>query len=213
MTTTKISQSASILLAATLTFVLSAAPNWAASAEKSSAAAATKSAKSARIASKITLTKEELLDKIKGGWAGQVIGCTYGGPTEFQYQGKIIPESREIPWGDIDYVERTMKRSPGLYDDVYMDLTFVDAFERLGIEAPIDSIALAFANAGYPLWHANQAARYNILRGIMPPLSGHWLNNPHADDIDYQIEADYAGIMSPAMPNSASRFRTEWVTL
>ena len=204
MTTTKISQSASILLAATLTFVLSAAPSWAASAEKSSAAAATRSAKSARIASKITLTKEELLDKLKGGWAGQVIGCTYGGPTEFQYQGKIIPESREIPWGDIDYVERTMKRSPGLYDDVYMDLTFVDAFERLGIEAPIDSIAMAFANAGYPLWHANQAARYNILRGIMPPLSGHWLNNPHADDIDYQIEADYAGIMSPAMPNSAS---------
>ena len=25
----------------------------------------------------------------------------------------------------------------------------------------------------------------------MPPMSGHWLNNPHADDIDYQIEADF----------------------
>ena len=38
----------------------------------------------------------------------------------------------------------------------------------------------------------------------MPPASGHWLNNPHADDIDYQIEADYAGLMSPGMPNTAS---------
>jgi hypothetical protein len=38
----------------------------------------------------------------------------------------------------------------------------------------------------------------------MPPQSGHWLNNPHADDIDYQIEADYAGIMAPGMPNTAS---------
>ena len=33
-----------------------------------------------------TLSKTSLLDKIKGGWAGQVIGCTYGGPTEFQVQ-------------------------------------------------------------------------------------------------------------------------------
>jgi hypothetical protein len=38
----------------------------------------------------------------------------------------------------------------------------------------------------------------------MPPESGHWLNNPHADDIDFQIEADFAGIMSPGMPNSAA---------
>ena len=35
-------------------------------------------------------------------------------------------------------------------------------------------------------------------------MSGHWLNNPHADDIDYQIEADFAGLMSPGMPNTAS---------
>ena len=38
----------------------------------------------------------------------------------------------------------------------------------------------------------------------MPPASGHWLNNPHADDLDYQIEADYSGLMSPGMPNAAS---------
>ena len=31
------------------------------------------------------------------------------------------------------------------------------------------------------------------------------MNNPHADDIDYQIEADFAGLMCPAMPNSASK--------
>ena len=85
-----------------------------------------------------------------------------------------------------------------------MDLTFVDVFDRLGLDAPVDSFAMAFATAGYTLWHANQSARYNILQGIMPPASGHWLNNPHADDLDYQIEADYAGLMSPGMPNTAS---------
>ncbi len=54
------------------------------------------------------------------------------------------------------------------------------------------------------LWHANASARYNILHGIKAPQSGHWKNNPHADCIDYQIEADFAGLMSPGMPNTAS---------
>ena len=98
----------------------------------------------------------------------------------------------------------TMLNDPGLYDDLYMDLTFVDVFEKYGLDAPVDSFANAFAHAGYSLWHANQAARYNILNGILPPLSGYWKNNPHADCIDYQIESDFAGLMSPGMPNTAS---------
>ena len=35
-------------------------------------------------------------------------------------------------------------------------------------------------------------------------MSGYWMNNPHADCIDYQIESDFAGLMSPGMPNTAS---------
>jgi hypothetical protein len=51
-----------------------------------------------------------------------------------------------------------MINNAGLYDDLYMDLTFVDVFEKYGLDAPVDSFANAFANAGYMLWHANQAA-------------------------------------------------------
>ncbi|MBR1518206.1 MAG: ADP-ribosylglycohydrolase family protein [Prevotella sp.] len=154
---------------------------------------------------KFVISKSELLNKIKGGWAAQTIGCTYGGPTEFVYQSRMIPDSINIEWPD-GRMASYYERNAGLYDDIYMDLTFVDVFERLGLDAPVDSFAMAFANAGYHLWHANQAARVNILNGIMPPLSGDWRYNPHADCIDYQIEADFAGLMSPAMPNQASRF-------
>ncbi|MBO5226376.1 MAG: ADP-ribosylglycohydrolase family protein [Parabacteroides sp.] len=150
-----------------------------------------------------TLTKEVLMDKIKGAWAGQTIGCTYGGPTEFKFNGTMIQDNIPIEWHD-HYIKWWYDNTPGLYDDVYMDLTFVDVFDRVGLDAPVDSFANAFAYAEYNLWHANQAARYNIKNGIMPPASGHWLNNPHANDLDYQIEADYAGIMTPGMPNSAS---------
>lgn len=164
------------------------------------------SAHSNPIPKQVTMSRTELLDKIRGGWAGQVLGCTYGGPTEFKYRGKMIDPSVEIAWEDSTHMQvvNMMKSWPTLYDDIYMDLTFVGVFDRLGVDAPQDSLAYAFANEEYHLWHANQVARYNLLRGIKAPESGHWRNNPHADDIDYQIEADFAGLMTPGMPNSAS---------
>ncbi|MBD0296333.1 MAG: ADP-ribosylglycohydrolase family protein, partial [Flavisolibacter sp.] len=151
----------------------------------------------------LAISRETLKDKIKGGWAGQTIGVTFGGPYEFRFQGTFIGDYQPLLWYD-GYLKKTMLENPGLYDDLYMDLTFVDVFEKSGLNAPVDSFASAYADAGYMLWHANQAGRYNILNGIKPPQSGHWLNNPHADCIDYQIESDFAGLMSPGMPNTAS---------
>lgn len=151
----------------------------------------------------VTISREKLHDKIKGGWAGQTIGVTFGGPYEFRFNGTFIQDYQPLVWKD-GYLKSTMINNPGLYDDLYMDLTFVDVFEKYGLNAPLDSFANAFANAGYMLWHANQAARYNILHGIKAPMSGNWQYNTHSEDIDYQIEADYAGLMSPGMPNTAS---------
>src|SRR5678810_949021 len=144
----------------------------------------------------VTISKEIIRDKIRGGWAGQTIGVTFGGPYEFRFNGTFIGDYQPLLWYD-GYLKKTMVENPGLYDDLYMDLTFVDVFEKEGLNAPVGSFAKAYANAGYRLWHANQAGRYNILHGIAPPQSGHWLNNPHADDIDFQIEADFSGLMSP----------------
>jgi len=150
-----------------------------------------------------SLNKQQLKDKIEGGWAGQTIGVTFGGPYEFRFQGTFIGDYQSLSWYD-GYLKNVMANNPGLYDDLYMDLTFVDVFEKYGLDAPLDSFANAYANAGYMLWHANQAGRYNILHGIKAPMSGYWKNNPHADCIDYQIESDFAGLMSPGMPNTAS---------
>jgi hypothetical protein len=149
------------------------------------------------------LSLEELRDKIAGGWAGQTIGVTFGGPTEFRYNGTMIQPYEPIPWYD-GYLLETFQRIPGLYDDIYMDLTFVEVFEEKGPDAKASDFAEAFAHRDYLLWHANQMARYNVLQGIGPPASGHWRNNPEADSIDFQIEADFAGLMSPGMPNVAA---------
>lgn len=151
----------------------------------------------------ITISKDVLKDKIKGGWAGQTIGVTFGGPYEFHFMGTFIGDYQQLMWNNT-LLKKNMLDNPGLYDDLYMDLTFVDVFEKYGLDAPLDSFSNAYANAGYVLWHANQSGRYNILNGIKAPQSGYWKNNPHADCIDYQIESDFAGLMSPAMPNTAS---------
>lgn len=149
------------------------------------------------------LSLEVLKDKIKGGWAGQTIGVTFGGPYEFRFNGTFIQEYQPLEWSR-NNIRNNMLNNAGLYDDIYMDLTFVDILERVGLDAPVDSFSNAFAHAGYTLWHANQSARYNILNGIKAPQSGNWHFNPHADDIDFQIESDFAGLMNPGMPQSAS---------
>jgi len=166
-------------------------------------AAACRPAPKAGVGTRTEIGRAALLDKIKGGWAGQVIGCTFGGPTEFHYPGAMIGDYVPIHWDDT-VIARMFERSPGLYDDVYMDLTFVEVMAREGIDATAAKHAQAFAHAAYPLWHANQAARYNILNGLLPPDSGNWRNSPHADDIDFQIEADFAGLMSPGLVNAGA---------
>ena len=153
-------------------------------------------------ASRVFVGRETMLDKIRGGWAGQVIGCTLGGPTEFGYQGRMIPDSVSLPWYD-RYCLDVFNNRPGLYDDVYMDLTFLEVMLKEGLLAPASSYADRFARASYELWHANQTGRWNILNGLMPPLSGHWKHNPHADDIDFQIESDFIGMITPGMPEMA----------
>ncbi len=149
------------------------------------------------------ISKDQLQDKIKGGWAGQTIGVVYGAPVEFKYQGSIIPDYQNIPWRE-GYVKYWFDKKPGLFDDIYTDLNFVDVFEKYGLNVSMDTIAHHWAGTAYHLAHANQASRYNILNGIMPPNSGYWKNNPHADDIDFQIESDFIGLMTPGMVNSAT---------
>jgi len=149
------------------------------------------------------LSKTSLQNKIKGGWAGQTIGVVYGAPVEFKYQGSLIDDQLNIPWNE-HYVKYWWDKKPGLFDDIYTDLNFVKAFEKHGLNASSDSIAHHWSNTAYHLAHANQASRYNILNGIMPPASGFWKNNPHADDIDFQIEADFIGLMAPGMVNAAT---------
>jgi hypothetical protein len=142
-----------------------------------------------------TIKPEVLKDKIAGGWAGKMAGVTYGAPTEFRAQGRIYEDT--IKWTPADI------RGSMWQDDIYVQLTFLMSMDKYGIDAPAKKFQEMFAKAGYQLWHANMQARKNYYDSIFAPLSGSPEYNLHADDIDFQIEADYIGFMCPGMPQTA----------
>ena len=45
----------------------------------------------------VVLSEQSLRDKVKGAWAGQTLGCSYGGPTEFKFLGTIIQDIFPFP--------------------------------------------------------------------------------------------------------------------
>jgi len=143
-----------------------------------------------------SITVDDYVDKMKAGWIGQMAGVGWGGPTEFKYKGEIIPEDKMPEW-------KPEKINQFQQDDIYVEMTFMRTLELYGMDCSIRQAGIDFANSGYRLWHANRYGRENLRKGIAPPDSGHPEFNAHADDIDYQIEADYAGLIAPGMPNVA----------
>jgi hypothetical protein len=102
-----------------------------------------------------TIGADVLKDKIAGGWAGKMIGVTYGAPTEFHAQGKTFDDS--IQWTPKDIIGSMWQ------DDIYVQLTFMMTMDKYGIDAPAEKFQEMFANAGYMLWHANMHQRPEAL--------------------------------------------------
>ena len=142
------------------------------------------------------LSRSEYLDKMKAGWIGQMAGVAVGGPTEFRHQGEIVPDDKVPQWKPemINQFDQ---------DDLYVEMTFLRTLEQHGLGASSRQAGIDFANSRHPLWHANKAGRDLLRKGIAPPDSGHPALNAHADDIDYQIEADFSGLIAPGLPNTA----------
>ena len=60
----------------------------------------------ASLPSEVTMSREVLMDKIQGGWAGQIIGCTYGGPTVVEAGTLTASVAGAIPNGNDLVVRR-----------------------------------------------------------------------------------------------------------
>jgi hypothetical protein len=140
------------------------------------------------------LPVKEYVDKMKAGWVGQIIGVSWGAPTEGRYR-QIMPEKEMPPFRD------SLINDAFGQDDIYVEMTFLRTLELYGMDVSIRQAGIDFANSRYPLWVANNAGRTNLRNGIAPPDSSHPKFHSCAGAIDYQIEADYSGLIAPGMPD------------
>lgn len=137
----------------------------------------------------------EMSDRIAGAMAGKIIGVQTGAPHEFWHLAAV---------NENDFMADSLDFEGALgQDDIYTQLSFIGSLDRCGLDAPADTLARDFALAEFPLYHANLQARKNYLEGLRPPQTGAAENNLHADDIDFQIDADFIGLMCPGMTGAA----------
>ncbi|MCC6587889.1 MAG: ADP-ribosylglycohydrolase family protein [Bryobacterales bacterium] len=138
-----------------------------------------------------------LRDKIAGGWAGQMIGVSFGAPTEFRFLEKI--NEGPLPEWTLNSVRNSLNQ-----DDLYVDMTFAKVLDDKGLNATTEDFGAMFRDAKYALWHANLASRRALKRGVPAAKAGLPEYNAHANDIDFQIEADFVGLMAPGLPQASN---------
>ena len=88
------------------------------------------------------IPRAALRDKIEGGWAGQMIGVSFGAPTEFRSNAKII--TGELPKWKPERVSNSLDQ-----DDLYVDMTFAKVLDDKGINATTADFGAMFKNAKY----------------------------------------------------------------
>ena len=145
------------------------------------------------------LSMDDYRNKMQGGWIGQIAGVSFGASTEFKFRDEIVPEKSLPAW------RPEMINDAFNQDDIYVEMTFLRTLEQYGLDASVRQAGIDFANSEYKLWCANLAGRTNLRKGIAPPDSSHPKYNSCPNDIDYQIEADYAGLIAPGCPQEVIR--------
>lgn len=143
------------------------------------------------------ISKEVMKDKVEGAWLGKMIGVMYGRSMEFAATDRIYEES--IEWSP-EMLERSL-----LEDDLYGQMNFMMTFEQHGLDVAVDSLVKNFAEASFPLCHANLQARKNYFAGVPVSELAYPENSIHAEDIDFQIESDFIGFIHPYMPQASNR--------
>ena len=109
-----------------------------------------------------------------------------------------------------DFIEASEKEHPSFgapdNDDIYINILFLYCLRHYGIDVAPVPVAREWDAKIRRVWHANDAGLTNIRKGILPPMSGNPRYNLHADDIDFQIESDVFGMISPGLPQVSNQF-------
>ena len=156
---------------------------------------------------KITIPAEVVVDKIRGGLLGQILGNLNGIPHEMSYVNEpgnvqnYIPALPDGAWTDDDtdfewfYVFEMQKNRNAFLNPDYITRLWVERVNR-------------------GVWCSNRFVRYLMDIGIQPPFSGYTEFNPWAEfNVSGQFLCETFGLLAPAMPQTAAKIGLNYTTV
>ncbi len=145
------------------------------------------------------ITAEELADKMRGMWLGQLIGNAAGRSTEGKYSGSISNPNSVMPW--------VIKQEWDGDDDTDIEYIAMHILETHGFDCNSQELANQWlghiTTSGSGVYIANRQA-WNLMKdGFLPPETGGRTYNEHWYSIDSQITTEVLGAVSPGLVQSA----------
>ena len=155
----------------------------------------------------IEISYDTLLDKVRGGLLGQIIGNLNGLPYEFKYDS--------IP-GDVrDYIP-ALPHGAFTDDDTDIEWTYINHMQRnnelfLSADQLTEIWKTSFNSR---IWCSNGYVRQLMNIGIKPPFTGKMALNPWGEfNISGQFICETFGLICPAMPQAAAKLGLNYTTV
>jgi hypothetical protein len=144
-----------------------------------------------------TILADELYDKMRGMWLGQLIGNYAGRATEGRYSGLAPNPDSAVPW--------VIKQEWDGDDDTDIEYVALHILETSGLNChPQEIVEQWFTHIGSSgIYIANKQAWYLMEDGYLPPETGSRTYNQHWYSIDSQIGTEILGAISPGCVQSA----------
>ncbi|MHC4439901.1 MAG: ADP-ribosylglycohydrolase family protein [Planctomycetota bacterium] len=144
-----------------------------------------------------TILADELYDKMRGMWLGQLIGNCAGRATEGSYAGEAPNPDSAVPW--------VIKQEWDGDDDTDIEYVALHILEANGLDCRPQEIVEQWLThvGGSGIYIANKQAWYLMGDGCLPPETGSRTYNQHWYSIDSQIATESLGAISPGCVQSA----------
>ena len=141
-----------------------------------------------------TLLYTNYLDRVHGGWLGKSIGGVIGARFENQKQWCDIPADQLWP------------KNMVANDDLDIQVLWLEALQERGVFLTHQDLTdLWFDRCSYNFCEYGHFM-YNVQRGILPPLSGHWNNRFFRESEGCPIRAEIWGYICPGNPALAANY-------
>jgi hypothetical protein len=140
---------------------------------------------------------DELYDKVRGFWLGQLIGNAAGRSTEGTYRLDQANPNESVPW--------VLKQQWDADDDTDIEYLGLHILETDGFACSAEALGRQWLRhiSSQGIYIANRQSWFLLADGYLPPQTGSRAFNKHWYSIDSQITTEVFGVVCPGMVQAA----------